>query len=327
MDKKEGDNMKDIEFAFGCLVGKSKVMQEIYRLIDKVTKSDVNVLIIGESGTGKELVARSIHNFSPRREGPFVAINCASIPDSLLESELFGHEKGSFTGAIARRRGRFEMAHNGTIFFDEVSDMSPTCQAKILRIIEDRRFEPVGSEKTIEVNDRLIAASNKDLRKSAMEKKFREDLYHRLNEFTIQLPPLRERKEDIPLLIDYFIKEFSKRSGKKIKGMSDVALNYLMKYHWPGNVRELKNVIKRAIVLTESDIIWLEHLHGEREFEIGAPVHEDEKLLSLEDNERHYIEKVLLGTKWNKTKASKILAISRPRLDRKIKEYGIHDIG
>ncbi len=327
MDKKEGDNMKDIEFAFGCLVGKSKVMQEIYRLIDKVTKSDVNVLIIGESGTGKELVARSIHNFSPRREGPFVAINCASIPDSLLESELFGHEKGSFTGAIARRRGRFEMAHNGTIFFDEVSDMSPACQAKILRIIEDRRFEPVGSEKTIEVNDRLIAASNKDLRKSAMEKKFREDLYHRLNEFTIQLPPLRERKEDIPLLIDYFIKEFSKRSGKKIKGMSDVALNYLMKYHWPGNVRELKNVIKRAIVLTESDIIWLEHLHGEREFEIGAPVHEDEKLLSLEDNERHYIEKVLLGTKWNKTKASKILAISRPRLDRKIKEYGIHDIG
>ncbi len=319
--------MKDGEIAFGCLIGKSKIMQDVYKLIDKVTRSDVNVLIIGESGTGKELAARSIHNYSPRKDGPFVAINCASIPDSLLESELFGHEKGSFTGAIDKRKGRFELAHNGSIFFDEISDMSPTCQAKILRIIEDRRFEPVGSEKTIEVNDRLIAASNKDLRKSVAEKKFREDLYHRLNEITIHLPPLRDRREDIPSLIDYFIKEFSKRGGKKIKGISDVALNYLMKYHWPGNVRELKNVIKRAIVLTESDIIWLEHLHGEREFEIGAPVHEEEKLLSLEDNEKRYIERVLINTKWNKTRASKILSISRPRLDRKIKEYGIHEIG
>jgi len=240
----------------------------------------------------------------------------------LLESELFGHEEGAFTGAVRQKKGKFELANKGTLFLDEIGDMNIQAQAKLLRIIEEGRFEQVGGEKTIEVDNRIITATNRNLLKNVKDGTFRDDLYYRLDEVKMEMPPLRERKDDISMLIDYFIGIFNKDFDKKVRGISDTALNYLLKHDWPGNVRELRNVVKRAIALMETDTIWLEHLPVEIKIhteEVMITNHE----LSLDEVEARHIESVLKGANWNKSKAARTLGISRHRLDRKISRYSL----
>lgn len=242
------------------LIGRSPAMQEVYKLIGRVAASDATVLITGESGTGKEVVARVIHRSSPRRERPFIAVNCAALPETLLESELFGHEKGSFTGAMAQRKGRFESASRGVIFLDEIGEMSPSTQKKLLRVLQERTFERVGGNVTVKADVRVIAATNRDLEKDVAEGKFREDLYYRLNVINISLPPLRERKEDIPMLIQHFLSK-KKYADDTSTHISEDALEQLITYEWPGNVRQLENVMERAVVLAHGNVIGLEQLH------------------------------------------------------------------
>ncbi len=295
------------------ILGESEGMKKIYTTIKKVAPTDVTVLIQGETGTGKELTAKVLHELSNRREGPFVAVNCAAIPKELIESELFGHEKGAFTGATSARQGKFQTAHGGTIFLDEVADMSLETQAKVLRTLEEKEFEPVGGTKTVRVNVRVIAATNKDLKKAAERAEFREDLYFRLNVVTLDLPPLRERKKDIIPLAEYFA------AGRVIK-ISARAQKRLLSYSWPGNVRELKNCIERAVVMGDGEVIQPEDLpyHIRR----GGQVI-DEPLESLERFEQDHIARVLRTTRWRKSEAAKLLGISRQTLDNKIKAYNI----
>src|SRR3990167_2980849 len=248
------------KYDVGEIVGKSQKMQKVFKTIGKAASSDLTVLITGESGTGKELVARALHKASNRANGPFVAVNCAAIPRELLESELFGYEKGAFTGATESRAGKFEQADGGTIFLDEIGDMDISLQAKILRVIQEREFYKVGGKTLIRVDVRIIAATNQDLESAVKEKRFREDLYHRINVITIHLPSLRERHEDIPLLADYFLKRFSNELVSNVKYITDDAVRILKNYEWKGNVRELENVIKRAIVMSGGDSITPEHL-------------------------------------------------------------------
>jgi DNA-binding NtrC family response regulator len=236
-----------------AVVGGSEKMQEIYRLVERAAESRATVLIRGESGTGKELVARALHFNSPRKDKPFIAVSCAALPDTLLESELFGHEKNAFTGAATARAGRFELAHQGTLFLDEIGDISPQTQIKMLRVLQEWEFERIGSSKPIKVDVRLVAATNKDLEKAVADEKFRQDLYYRLNIISITLPPLRDRAEDIPRLSEHFLAKFSKQNGRHITQIAPDALKKLTAYHWPGNVRELENVIERGIVLSEKD--------------------------------------------------------------------------
>lgn len=306
------------------LVGKSKPMKEIYKLINKIANINVTVLIIGGSGTGKELVARAIHQKSDRSDGPFVPVNCVAIPDGLLESELFGHKEGAFTGATRSKKGKFEMSNGGTLFLDEIGDMNIGAQSKFLRVIEEGKFERVGGEKTHKVDNRIIAATNRDLLKHVKESKFRDDLYYRLNEVRIKMPPLKEKKEDIPLLIDYFVKVFNEDFDKEVEGISDTALSYLMKHDWPGNVRELRNVIKRAVALMETDTIWLEHLPVEIKIHTEDVMKTDQQL-TLEEMEANHIKTVLDNAGWNKSKAARILDISRHRLNRKINKYNLKE--
>src|SRR5437867_573494 len=244
----------------GKLVGTSAAMQEVYRLIELAAPTPAPVLITGESGTGKELVARTLHELSARGHGPFVAVNCAAIPETLLESEIFGHEKGAFTGALERRAGCFELAHEGTIFLDEIAEMAPATQAKFLRILEDGVFRRLGAKTEIKVDARVIAATNKDPVEAMREERFREDLYYRLNVVTIALPPLRDRREDIPLLIQAFVEEFSAKYDKQIRAVDEAAQESLMTRAWPGNIRELRNTIERAAIVCEGDLITLGHL-------------------------------------------------------------------
>ena len=234
-----------------AVVGGSEKMQEIYRVVERAAESRATVLIRGESGTGKELVARALHYNSPRKDKPFVAVSCAALPDTLLESELFGHEKNAFTGAATARTGRFELSHQGTLFLDEIGDISPQTQIKMLRVLQEWEFERIGSSKPIKVDVRLVAATNKDLEKAVVEEKFRQDLYYRLNIISITLPPLRERSEDIPRLSEFFLSKFSKQNGRNIAAIDSKALAKLMAFRWTGNVRELENVIERAVVLSE----------------------------------------------------------------------------
>ena len=245
----------DKNFGFGNIIGKSDVMKEIFNVIRQIADSKSTVLIMGESGTGKELVSRAIHYISQRRNTPFVTINCAAIPETLIESELFGHEKGAFTNAIERKLGRFEIAHSGTLFLDEIGELSLATQAKILRFLEEREFNRVGGSKTIKVDVRLIAATNKDLTQLIKKGLFREDLYYRINVVPIVLPPLRERPEDIPLLLEHFVQKFSAENKKQIKGVSKEALEILKNYEWPGNVRELENLMERVVTLTSNSYI------------------------------------------------------------------------
>lgn len=311
------------ENPFAPIVGSAPCMQEVFDLAARVARSDATVLLIGESGTGKELLAHAIHEASPRRDGPFVPVNCVAIPEQLLEAELFGHEKGAFTGAHERRRGKFELSHGGTLFLDEIGEMSLTAQAKILRAIQDGQIHSVGSERPIRIDTRIVAATNKDLREEVRQRRFREDLYYRLNEVSIMLPPLRERREDIPLLVEHFIAEFNREYHKNVRGVSDVALRYLMDHSWPGNVRELRNVIKRAVLLMDTDIIWLEHLPFDVRLRTEDSIKAESEPLTLEENEKRHIARVLEMCNWNKSKAARTLKISRPRLDRKIAAYDL----
>lgn len=309
------------EISFDSIVTQSPQMRKIFDLAKNVSQSDINVLINGETGTGKEILARAIHNNSSRKNGPFVVINCAGIPDTLLESELFGHEKGAFTDAARKKLGKFELAQNGTLFLDEVGDLSQNSQPKILRAIEDKRFDRLGGEAPIDTNCRIISATNKDLTEEIKKGLFREDLYYRLCETRFLLPPLRERPEDIPVLVNHFIEEFNKKFNKKVEGASDVVQAYLQRYAWPGNIRELKSIIKIGMTLIEHDRLWMEDLP------FNVEIVSDEKPLSgnmsLEENEKNHILTVLKHAQWNKVKAANLLQISRPTLDRKIDKYNL----
>jgi transcriptional regulator with PAS, ATPase and Fis domain len=296
----------------------------------KVAPTKTTVLLLGESGTGKELFARAIHNLSKRLDYPFVPINCAAIPKDLLESELFGHEKGSFTGADAKKIGKFELADKGTIFLDEVGDMDFILQSKLLRAIEEAEIERVGGIRPIKVDVRIIAASNKDLEKAVEDKTFREDLYYRLNVFPIRIPPLKERKEDIPLLVEYFINKYCREIKTPLKNISRDALDILMNYHWKGNVRELENTIERAIILCDGDTIIPDYIiishrvipESMKSLQMQGTL-EDVAKRALRIAETQRIVEVLKETKGNKSKAAEILRVSYKTLYTKIKEYGI----
>ncbi|GAQ94453.1 sigma-54 specific transcriptional regulator protein [Thermodesulfovibrio aggregans] len=317
------------------IVGQSIQIQRVLTLIDKLSKTDSTVLIMGESGTGKELVAKMIHQKSQRGEKPFIPVNCAAIPSELLEAELFGYEKGAFTGASTTRQGRFELANEGTIFLDEIGDMPLHLQVKILRVIQDRSFERIGGTKSIQVDVRIIAATNKNLENEVKEGRFREDLFWRLNVVPVVIPPLRERKEDIPLLCDYFIDKFSKKFGYSLKINSQV-MEIFLNYHWPGNVRELENLIERLYVLNDGGTVSVEDIPERIRFGenlLPKAVSDDLNPFSsgidlnevLRDYEKKLILHALNLNGWVKSRAAKYLNINRTTLIEKMKRLGIKD--
>jgi DNA-binding NtrC family response regulator len=305
--------------ALGEMMGRSDRMQRIYDMIADVVASDSTVLLTGESGTGKGLIAQAIHEYSSRADRPFVVVNCAAYPEGLLQSELFGHEKGAFTGALKQRRGRFEQADRGTIFLDEIGDISPLTQLMLLRVLQERRFERLGGEKTIEVDVRVISATNRDLKAAMQAGRFREDLYYRLNVINVNLPPLRERREDIPLIASYFLRDSLPRSAKKLVGFSQEAMAALTEFDWPGNARELKNVIERAVVLAKGERLEIQDLPSK--LRAGPPA--AQPVQSLLASERQLIERVLAECNWNKYQAAKRLGISRSTLYGKMKKFGL----
>lgn len=311
-------------FMFDDIVGSDENMKKVYEMITDVAKSDTTVLINGESGTGKELVARSIHFHSPRKDRPFVTVDCASIPENLLESELFGHERGAFTDATTQKLGRFELANTGTLFLDEISNMDMAMQGKILRAIQEREIQRLGSQKTIKIDIRIISATNIDLKKAVKENAFREDLYYRLNVIPLSLPPLRERKSDIPMLANYFLQMYSKRFNKDIQDISKQAMNYLIDYNWPGNVRELQNITERLVTLGKEKII------SHKRLPLDILISEEKgikpkKLFkgAVHQFETQYILGVLEKTNWNQTNAAKLLNIHRNTLIWKINLLGL----
>ena len=313
----------DAKTSFESIIGKSAEMLRIFEVVRKAANSKASVLITGESGTGKELIANALHNLSNRRDKPFVKVHCAALSESLLESELFGHEKGAFTGAVARKRGRFELANTGSIFLDEIGEIDQNVQIKILRVLQDRRFERVGGEETLEVDVRIIAATNRDLLQEIAEHRFREDLFYRLNVVHIQVPPLRERKDDIPLLVASFLEEFVKENNKKITGIDARARSALYKYNWPGNIRQLRNCIESAVVMCSGSEITLEDLppsvSGASDTDmISIPVG-----ITLAEAEKILIQQNLAVNKGNKSKTADILGIGRKTLHRKIDEYNL----
>ena len=311
------------KYSFENIIGKSAPMKKVFEIVELVAPSRANVLIYGESGTGKEMIADAIHHNSPRRDKPYVKVHCAALPETLLESELFGHEKGAFTGAIMRKLGRFELASLGTIFLDEIGEISLKTQVKLLRVIQEREFERVGGEHPVKVDVRIISATNKNLKEEIERGNFREDLYYRLDVVSIHVPPLRDKKDDIPLMVHKFIEDFSRENNKEIEGITNGALKSLMSYKWPGNVRELRNVIESIVVLTKSKVITEQDLppdilsKDERSYlklQAGVDLGEAEKRLILF---------TLENTGGNKTKASEILRIGRKTLHRKLAEYGM----
>ncbi len=314
-------------FDFSNIIGRSPAMNKLFETIALVAPSEATVLIVGESGTGKELIANAIHQNSPRKDRPFIKVNCAALPETLLESELFGHEKGSFTGAIARKQGRFQLAHKSSIFLDEIAEMAPTTQAKILRVLQEREFEPVGSTQTIKVDTRVIAATNKNLEEEIQEGRFREDLYYRLNVVAVDVPPLRQHREDIPLLADFFLKPYAEKNRRLIKGFTPRATDLLMRYDWPGNVRELENIIERAVIMVRGEMItpmeFPENLK-ELDVELKKPSLNLSAGRSLKEVEKVMILRTLEETGGNRTHAARILGISRRTLQLKLKEYGIN---
>ncbi len=318
------------EYAFGNIVGKSPKMMQLFDTIKKISEYKTSVLIIGESGTGKEMVARCLHYNSPRNNGPFEALNCGAIPETLLESELFGHEKGAFTDAKKEKRGSFEMAHQGTLFLDEVGEMSLSAQVKLLRVLQEGEVKRLGSERTFTVDVRIIAATIQDLSRAAAEGKFREDLFYRLNVLPVHLPPLRERKEDIPLLVEHFIHKYNEQHRLNTEGVAEDVLARLLEYSWPGNVRELENAIERAMILAQGKKIEADCLPSEV---LGTrpswkkDLWGDEYSIKKANRimEEELIRKALKKTGGNRSHAVKILEISHPALLSKIKEYGIED--
>lgn len=313
------------------ITGESGVVHQLRETIERVAPTQATVLITGENGTGKELVARAIHHFSSRKTRPLVEVNCAAIPEDLIESELFGHEKGAFTGANERRRGRFDLANDGTLFLDEIGDMSFKTQAKILRILEEQRFERVGGSKTIQVDVRIIAATNKDLQREIDEGWFREDLYYRLNVIPVDVPPLRERTEDIPLLVEDFLEEFAQEGKSARKRIAEEVIPVLQKYPWPGNVRELKNFIERLVILVPEEVIELRHIPASFHQcfdQVGTSTALDQpnfKTAKIEF-EKEYLRKKLEEHNWNISQTAGAIGIERSHLHRKLKAYGVSTV-
>ena len=310
------------------IVTQSPAMYKILNMLPKIASAEANVLIMGESGTGKELIARAIHNLSPKRDRPFIAVNCAGIPETLLESELFGYKKGAFTGALCDKMGLFKAADGGTIFLDEIGELSPTLQVKILRVVEEKSFKPIGDTKDIKVDVRIISATNKDLEKEVIEGNFREDLYYRLNVIPIRVPPLRERKEDIPALVEYFLKKYSKKFKKEIRKVSSSALELLSSYDFPGNVRELENIIERCVALETSNIILPESLMLS-DFKKGRPKKDYippgglDLQKKIEEVEKDFLIKALEEARGVKKKAAELLNLSFRSFRYKLKKYKI----
>jgi DNA-binding NtrC family response regulator len=325
--KVENEEIKKVWIGDGEILGKSKPIQNILQMIEKVAPLDTRVLISGENGTGKELVARAIHKKSERKDKPFVEVNCAAIPNELIESELFGHEKGSFTGAVQQRIGRFELANKGTLFLDEVGDMSHQAQAKVLRAIEDGKIERVGGGKKIDVDVRLISATNKNLKEEIEKGNFREDLFHRLNVIPILVPPLRERTEDIPILVERFANDISLKHKKPVTKFSDEAINVLKNHSWTGNVRELRNIVERIIIIIDKKEITgkdIEFMFAGNQQSVDDIVDTSNSFQEFKEKaERVFILKQLRANDWNISKTSEILEIQRSHLYNKMKKYGI----
>jgi transcriptional regulator with PAS, ATPase and Fis domain len=333
-DNKEtdhGDVAKSCNENQQIVIGNCRNMRKVFKLVERVADSDSTVLINGETGTGKGLIAKSIHQKSYRSKKPFVAINCGAIPENLLESELFGHVKGSFTGATSAKQGKFEAANGGTIFLDEIGDMSPDLQVKVLKVLEERQFEPVGGNKTVTVDVRIIAATHRDLEEEVQKGSFREDLFYRLFVIPIQLPPLRDRFADIPLLIDHFLNKLNTEKGTEVEGIADDAMQAIMFHNWPGNVRELANLMERLVVLTGEGIIELDDLPDR--IRPGANIPCEKQLLpeltaegvslstAVSEFEKNLIYQSLEKTDWVKNKAAKLLQVKRTTLVEKIKRY------
>lgn len=321
------------QFKVGDIIGAGRDMREVFKTIGVVSQSRTTVLILGESGTGKELIAKVIHHNTSRDE-PYIAINCSAIVETLLESELFGHEKGSFTGAVSKKLGKFEQARHGTVFLDEISEMSLNLQAKLLRVLQELEFERVGGKERVRVNARIIAATNKDLKEMVQEGKFRDDLYYRLNIVSIRIPPLRERREDIPILVEYLLTKINRDLHKRVIGISDEMMTIFMQYLWPGNVRELENLLVRAVVVTKSQILskndFPELTMSDREITdkkrlLTNEFADEGRWLTLDEVEERHIRRIIseAGGK-NKGELCEILGISRPTLERKLEKYGIH---
>ena len=324
-----------VSFRFRNIIGKSYKMQRIFATLERVIDTDSTILIIGDSGTGKEIIAKAIHYNSNRKQYPFKSIDCSTIPQDLIGSELFGHEKGAFTGAIAKKIGKFEVASKGTLFLDEISNLSIDMQAKLLRVLQEKEFERLGGNQVIKVDTRIVAASNRDLREMVKEGMFREDLYYRLNVVPVYLPQLKERKEDIPLFIDYFLDKFSTEFGREIS-LDLKSRLFLSDYSWPGNVRQLENVIKRLVLLSTEKVIGVDTVKSVLEFEeAGGPfsitesgispvaLHGDNDIMSLDEMEREYLEKVLQHFNYNISNTARALKISRKTMHNKLKKYNI----
>lgn len=321
------------KYQFENFVGDSQPIQKVFELIERVADTDSTVLITGESGTGKELIAKAVHYNSYRKDKPMIVINCGAIPEELLESELFGHEKGAFTGAHKMRVGRFELANGGTIFLDEIGDMSPNLQVKLLRILQEQKFERVGGTRTLEIDVRIIAATNKNLINAVNKGKFRQDLYYRLNVIPMKVPPLRMRKSDIPLLVEFFVSKFNKQKQKHIAGFTKEAMNALLEYSWPGNVRELENLVERLVILSNDDKIDLEDVPDSIKSKAGKVESIEVKIPkdgivfehAVEEYEKKLILQALSETNWVKTKAAKLLNINRTTLIEKMKKKNLHN--
>jgi two-component system, NtrC family, response regulator HydG len=312
------------KFHFKNIIGRSEKMVKVFELVHHISPYDSSVLIVGDSGTGKELIANAIHYHSPRASMPFIKVSCASLSEGIIESELFGHEKGAFTGAISSRKGRFESAHHGTLFLDEVEDIPPSTQIKLLRVLQEGEFERAGGNKTIKVDIRIIAASNRDLQQSVREGSFREDLYYRLNVVNIKLPPLKDRREDLPFLVNFFIGKFSRRYGMQVKGISQRAMGLLTDYRWTGNVRELENTIESVLVVHNPEVIDLPHLPQEiRDFKAGPEIIPIKIGTPLRDVEKEMLVQTLRTTKGNKRKAAHLLGINVRTIHRKLDDLGI----
>jgi DNA-binding NtrC family response regulator len=323
-------------YAFGNIIGTSAAMHDIFMLIKKVAPTDSTILIQGESGTGKELIARAIHQHSVRKNKKFIAVDCGALPETLLESELFGHVKGSFTGAVMTKRGLLEVAHEGTFFLDEVGDLTTGIQAKLLRVLQEKEFRPVGGVKNIRVDVRLIAATNKDLEKMISTGEFREDLYYRLNIVPIHLPPLRQRKEDIPMLVDHFIRVYNEKRNKHVKGISSEALNMLVDFEWPGNIRELENIVERMVIMNEDSVIEKKHIPAHISgsavyLNVTTPQTSGElkqlkkqmREKAVENIERAFVIDALKRNEWNVSQAARDVGMKRQNFQALMRKYRV----
>ncbi|MBM4284368.1 MAG: sigma-54-dependent Fis family transcriptional regulator [Deltaproteobacteria bacterium] len=311
-----------VNFVFPGVMGVSPRMQEVQRLLELVAPAEATVLLLGETGTGKELAAQAIHLNSPRGQGPFVLVNCAALPETLLESELFGHEKGAFTGATARKQGRFLLAHQGSLFLDEIGELKPVTQAKILRVLQSREFEPLGSNRTVKVDVRIIAATNRDLQAMVHAGSFRDDLYFRLNVFPVHLPPLRERQEDLPLLADHFLRHFAEKYRREVTAMAPEALLAFQNYPWPGNIRELANVLEWSVIVCQGRTLHLQDLPGHLQRYAWAPAAAEGEP-TLAELERQLIIRTLEKMGHDRGQAAAVLGIPLEELNLKMRTYGL----